>query len=68
MTDVVMTEVEVPGRWAEIEKLLSRLLGLTRRSGPFIGEGFEADTPDNPRCMKLLREDFRVLVIGAGGL
>jgi len=53
-----MTEI---GRWTHINKLLNR-------GGPFAGPDFIPDTKDQPRLLKLLHDDFHVLVIGAGGL
>jgi len=54
-------ESDIPGRWEHIGKHL-------RRNGPFSAEGFEADTPTNKTNMKFLRDEIRILVIGAGGL
>jgi hypothetical protein len=44
-------------RWRDIDRLLSR-------SGNFVGPGFEP----GPELREALQNDFRVLVIGAGGL
>lgn len=52
---------EIPGRWTHINKVLDR-------GGPLAGPDFTPDTPENPHLKKLLRQDFHVLVIGAGGL
>lgn len=60
-TNVAMEEVEVPGRWTHINKVLDR-------GGPLAGPDFEPDTPENGKLKRLLQQDFHVLVIGAGGL
>jgi ubiquitin-activating enzyme E1 C len=54
-------EVEIPGRWVHINKVLDR-------GGPLAGPDFKPDTQENPHLKKLLQTDFHVLVIGAGGL
>jgi len=62
--DVEMTDhghKEIDGRWGHINKVLER-------SGPFAGPDFVPDTPEKPISRKKLREDWRILVIGAGGL
>ena len=54
-------EVQIPGRWTHINKVLDR-------GGPLAGPDFKPDTLENPHLKKLLQQDFHVLVIGAGGL
>lgn len=44
-------------RWEDVTKLVTR-------QGGFMGESFEP----GPETLKILREDVRVLVVGAGGL
>jgi len=59
--NVNMEEVEVPGRWTHINKIIDR-------GGPLAGPDFSPDTPENAKIKKLLHKDFHILVIGAGGL
>jgi ubiquitin-activating enzyme E1 C len=54
-------EVEIPGRWIHINKVLDR-------GGPLAGPDFKPDTVEHPHLKRLLQQDFHVLVIGAGGL
>jgi len=65
MTEVEMVDSkpleDIEGRWTHINKILSR-------SGPLAGPDFTPDTPTNPTIMNLIRTDYRILVIGAGGL
>eukprot|EP00013_Stygamoeba_regulata_P024326 CAMPEP_0177665404 /NCGR_PEP_ID=MMETSP0447-20121125/21034_1 /TAXON_ID=0 /ORGANISM="Stygamoeba regulata, Strain BSH-02190019" /LENGTH=453 /DNA_ID=CAMNT_0019171491 /DNA_START=48 /DNA_END=1409 /DNA_ORIENTATION=+ len=49
------------GRWSDIEHLLSR-------RGPLAAEGFEPDTVTSSSLKTKLFDEFKVLVIGAGGL
>eukprot|EP01111_Echinosteliopsis_oligospora_P015096 TRINITY_DN5854_c0_g1_i1.p1 TRINITY_DN5854_c0_g1~~TRINITY_DN5854_c0_g1_i1.p1 ORF type:complete len:446 (+),score=108.89 TRINITY_DN5854_c0_g1_i1:60-1397(+) len=48
-------------RWTHINKVIDR-------NGPLAGPDFTPDTPENPQIKKLLRHEFPILVIGAGGL
>lgn len=48
-------------RWNDVFKVLSR-------SGPFAGEGFEPDTAINAKKLNYVRNECKILVIGAGGL
>eukprot|EP01133_Synstelium_polycarpum_P010787 gene10787-12569_t len=52
---------EVEGRWADIDKVL-------KRRGPFASPDFEPDTLETPTKKNGLQNDFKILVIGAGGL
>ncbi|KAM9976413.1 hypothetical protein ACTFIR_010254 [Dictyostelium discoideum] len=55
------TSVDLPSRWIDIEKII-------KRTGPFASPSFEPDTKASPNIMNGLQNDFKVLVIGAGGL
>ncbi|GAM25530.1 hypothetical protein SAMD00019534_087050 [Acytostelium subglobosum LB1] len=53
--------VEIEGRWTDIEKII-------KRSGPLASPDFVPDTTEAPTIKNGLQSDFKVLVIGAGGL
>ncbi|XP_045105949.1 NEDD8-activating enzyme E1 catalytic subunit-like isoform X1 [Portunus trituberculatus] len=57
MTKAVAMAVEWGARWSEVRKLLER-------QGPFTHPDFEP----SPETLKMMQENIRVLVIGAGGL
>jgi len=61
MAESMEDEHEIAGRWTHINKLL-------HRGGPLAGPDFIPDTQEKPALLKLLKDDFHVLVIGAGGL
>jgi len=48
-------------RWYDLNLIL-------RRPSPFAGPGFEPDTAEEPNSLSFLREDSKVLCVGAGGL
>eukprot|EP01132_Coremiostelium_polycephalum_P005900 gene5900-7348_t len=55
------TYTDLPGRWADIDKII-------KRKGPFAVPDFQPDTDDSPNIKNGLQNDFKILVIGAGGL
>jgi ubiquitin-activating enzyme E1 C len=48
-------------RWTHINKILTR-------GGPLAAPDFVPDTHDKPTLSNLIKNDYRILVIGAGGL
>ncbi|KYR00099.1 ubiquitin-activating enzyme E1C [Tieghemostelium lacteum] len=55
------TTNDLPNRWTDIGKMI-------KRNGPFASPDFVPDTKTTPTIMNGLQNDFKVLVIGAGGL
>lgn len=52
---------EIIGRWTHVNKILTR-------GGPLAAPDFVPDTPEKPALSNLLKNEYRILVIGAGGL
>ncbi|EFA86599.1 ubiquitin-activating enzyme E1C [Heterostelium album PN500] len=52
---------DIEGRWSDIDKVI-------KRTGPFVAPDFQPDTNDSPSIKTALQNDFKILVIGAGGL
>ncbi|KAF2070810.1 hypothetical protein CYY_007878 [Polysphondylium violaceum] len=54
-------DTDLPNRWIDIGKVINR-------GGPFAAPDFQPDTKESPNIMNGLQSDFKILVIGAGGL
>eukprot|EP01102_Stenamoeba_stenopodia_P002409 TRINITY_DN1222_c0_g1_i1.p1 TRINITY_DN1222_c0_g1~~TRINITY_DN1222_c0_g1_i1.p1 ORF type:complete len:447 (-),score=99.81 TRINITY_DN1222_c0_g1_i1:38-1378(-) len=61
MAQTMAVEINEQKRWQHVSKLLSR-------PGPFAAETFVPDTADDAKKRDFIRNECRILVIGAGGL